>query len=200
MTDEPDVDRWADRLASRLAPENSAMDRATDALRAAVQDHDAIATQSGVSDEVGLARLNQRLQSEGLLIDALRNRSKLGWLAAAAAVLLVGIALRVMLPGDKSPVVVPAHDERTRGLAGFVNIVAVDREIAAAEAIRKIAALGMQPERSTRSDRAIIEFQVRADQLQILRRWAAPYTARIGEPGLYRVFIDLPVANQVQPR
>jgi hypothetical protein len=176
MRDEgQDIERWARQLAGKSPPGEVASD--IDTLRTVIGVTDQSLNDSTEADRVSYARLIKRLESEGLLSS--RPRWQL-LAAAAAAVLIAAIGLRVVLPPDTV----------NRGVAGSVTIIAEQPDVMLAQVSRQLRALGLQPRTVKEDGRLLIEVDVSQDQLEAFYAWAQ---ARGGQPvtaGTYRIFID----------
>jgi hypothetical protein len=206
-----DIGRWSERVAGR----GDALDPHAaegDALRAAVRAEDAVMQRESAADRVGLERVLQRLEREGLLdsrpaATVQRDSSttvgpRAGWhlprwAAVAASVAVVAIGVRLLWP--TAPVTppatspgpaIPAQVERPRGYAGVIKQTVADPVVEAARASDELKALGFAPRRIDADARRILEVTVTDAQLDAYRQFAEPRGGRVSEPGVYRVIFD----------
>lgn len=207
-----DIDRWAQRLAGRGEDgDGSGIRIDADPLRRVIRDDDARATAEGAADRVGLARLLQRLQQEGLLRpDAAGGRmGRNRWLAVAASVILATVTLRLALqrpaadtapPAESAPAVVPSPvgpptGPRARGFDAVVKLQAVDPKAYSAELVGELRALGLTPVSSERPERMLIDVEVDGSRLAAFDGWLAERGQRALTPGRYRLIVDRGAAD-----
>ena len=212
MADAPDnTDRWSQRLAGRGADGelSDAERREADALRSAIRADDAKATAAGAADQLGLARTLKRLEAEGLLrADAATavSRRRPPWLAVAASVLVVAVALRFMLPasapngvgeGDQPAAGLPSSTppERTRGVDATVRFQAPNPQQLAQAMVQELTALGLTARSSQRPDRMVLDVEVSAAQLPAFDAWLQTRKQHGIVPGQYRLIIDREAAS-----
>jgi hypothetical protein len=197
-TDE-DIDDWSARVAGRgdaAGPPDGVPE-----LRSAIRSADAQTARTGADDRVGLARMLQRLEREGLLGSrapvAVAKGSKPTrtpvWLAAAASVTLAVVGLTLLMPASdpvpgEPPPLPPV--ETPRGFAGVLKQVVPDPETAASAVERELTALGLAPRRAPTAGRVIIEVDVAQERLDAFHEWVLPRGGRATAPGRYRVILE----------
>jgi hypothetical protein len=161
-----------------------------EAVVKAVRTADEAVTAKGAQDQIGLARLMKRLESERLLDDtasATRTRTPRNlnrWYAVAAGICVMAFGLQFVWWMPREPT------EIYRGIAGTVSIAAISPEDEAKIVTRALQAIDLEPKRLPRPDRIVIEVVVDPEHLEAFRAWAEPRGAEVGGPGNYRVLID----------
>jgi hypothetical protein len=197
-TDE-DIDDWSARVAGRgdaAGPPDGVPE-----LRSAIRSADAQTARTGADDRVGLARMLQRLEREGLLgsrapvavAKVSRPTRTPVWLAAAASVTLAVVGLALLMPAtDPVPGEPPPLSpvEISRGFAGVVKQVVPDPETAATAVERELTALGLAPRRAPAAGRVIVEVDVPQERLDAFHEWVMPRGGRATAPGRYRVILE----------